>query len=114
MNLGTSTINIISDGIYHVDGGSVFGQIPKVKWEQWIKPDRRNRVKLALNSLVIKTPQSNILIDTGAGTKRTDLLKEQYGLNGNKCSDKVVLSPSCAMLIPKKRTMNLIKLFIIK
>ena len=84
MNLGTSTINIISDGIYHVDGGSVFGQIPKTKWEQWIKPDRRNRVKLALNSLVIKTPQSNILIDTGAGTKRTDLLKEQYGLNGNK------------------------------
>lgn len=84
MNLGTSTINIISDGIYHVDGGGVFGQIPKVKWEQWIKPDRRNRVKLALNSLVIKTPQSNILIDTGAGTKRTDLLKEQYGLNGNK------------------------------
>ena len=46
MNLGTSTINIISDGIYHVDGGGVFGQIPKVKWEQWIKPDRRNRVKL--------------------------------------------------------------------
>ena len=84
MNLGTSTINIISDGIYHVVGGSVFGQIPKTKWEQWIKPDRRNRVKLALNSLVIKTPQSNILIDTGAGTKRTDLLKEQYGLNGNK------------------------------
>ena len=84
MNLGTSTINIISDGIYHVDGGGVFGQIPKVKWEQWIKPDRRNRVKLSLNSLVIKTPQSNILIDTGAGTKRTDLLKEQYGLNGNK------------------------------
>jgi len=84
MNLGTSTINIISDGIYHVDGGEVFGQIPKTKWERFIKPDRRNRVKLSLNSLVIKTPQSNILIDTGAGTKRTDLLKEQYGLNGNK------------------------------
>ena len=84
MNLGTSTINIISDGIYHVDGGGVFGQIPKTKWERFIKPDRRNRVKLSLNSLVIKTPQSNILIDTGAGTKRTDLLKEQYGLNGNK------------------------------
>ncbi|MBN19151.1 MAG: hypothetical protein CL758_06750 [Chloroflexi bacterium] len=84
MNLGTSTINIISDGVFHVDGGEVFGQIPKIKWEKFIKPDRRNRVKLALNSLVIKTPQSNILIDTGAGSKRTDLLKEQYGLNGNK------------------------------
>ena len=84
MNLGTSTLNIISDGVFHVDGGEVFGQIPKIKWEKFIKPDRRNRVKLALNSLVIKTPQSNILIDTGAGSKRTDLLKEQYGLNGNK------------------------------
>lgn len=67
-----------------VDGGSVFGQIPRAEWEQCVKPDRKNRIRLALNSLLIRTPSMNILVDTGAGSKRADKFKELYGLNGNK------------------------------
>lgn len=84
MNLKTTTLNIVSDGTYLLDGGSVFGQIPKAQWELQIKPDRRNRVRLGLNTLLIQAPNVNILVDTGAGSKRTDRLKELYGLNGNK------------------------------
>ena len=84
MNLGTSSIHVISDGTYLLDGGSIFGQVPKSMWEQYIKPDRRNRVRLGLNCLVIQTPDANILVDTGAGSKRPDRFKELYGLNGNK------------------------------
>lgn len=84
MNLGTSSVHVISDGTYLLDGGSIFGQVPKSQWEQYVKPDRRNRVRLALNCLVIQTPESNILVDTGAGSKRADQFKELYGLNGNK------------------------------
>ncbi len=84
MNLGTTSVNIVSDGTYLLDGGSVFGRIPKAQWEPQVKPDRRNRIRLGLNCLVIQTPEINILVDTGAGSKRPDKFKEMYGLNGNK------------------------------
>jgi glyoxylase-like metal-dependent hydrolase (beta-lactamase superfamily II) len=67
-----------------VDGGVVFGQLAKSEWEQLIKPDRRNRVRLGLNALLFQTPGLNMLIDTGAGGKRMIEMKEDYSLNGNK------------------------------
>jgi glyoxylase-like metal-dependent hydrolase (beta-lactamase superfamily II) len=84
MNLGSTIINIVSDGTFLVDGGAVFGQIPKSQWENYVKPDRRNRIRLGLNTLLIQTPKLNILVDSGAGSKRQDKLKDTYGLNGNK------------------------------
>ena len=84
MNLGKTEVTVISDGTYLMDGGCVFGQIPRSQWELQVKPDRRNRVRLGLNSLLIRAQEANILVDTGAGSKRTDKLKEAYGLNGNK------------------------------
>ena len=84
MNVGSVSINVISDGTLLMDGGCVFGPVPKVHWETFLKPDRRNRVRLALNCLLIKTGDQNILVDTGAGSKRLDALKEAFGLNGNK------------------------------
>ncbi|MCI0868848.1 MAG: MBL fold metallo-hydrolase [Chloroflexi bacterium] len=84
MNLGTTTINVVSDGTILIDGGSLFGQVPKSQWETQIKPDRRNRIRLALNCMLVQTPKMNILVDTGAGSKRLDKFKEAYGLNGNK------------------------------
>ena len=84
MNFGTTSVNIVSDGTFLVDGGCIFGQVPKSQWELHAKPDRRNRIRLGINSLLIQTPQANILVDTGAGSKRTEALKESHGLNGNK------------------------------
>jgi glyoxylase-like metal-dependent hydrolase (beta-lactamase superfamily II) len=81
---GTTSVNIVSDGTFLMDGGCVFGQVPKAQWETYVKPDRRNRIRLALNCLLIQTPTVNILVDTGAGSKRPEKLKEAYGLNGNK------------------------------
>jgi len=84
LDLGTTTLNVVSDGTYLLDGGSMFGQIPKTQWELQIRPDRRNRVRLGLNCFLIQAPDVNILVDTGAGSKRSDKLKEMYGLSGNK------------------------------
>ena len=84
MQLGTTYVDVVSDGTYHVDGGAVFGLVPKVEWDMYLKPDRKNRVRLGLNCLLIRMPNMNILVGTGAGTKRADKLKDTYGLNGNK------------------------------
>ena len=84
MNLGTTSIDIVTDGTLLVDGGTIFGQVPRSQWELQIKPDRRNRIRRALNCMLVQTPKVNILVDTGAGSKRQDKFKEAYGLNGNK------------------------------
>ena len=84
MNLGTTNIDVVTDGTLLIDGGTIFGQVPRSQWELQIKPDRRNRVRLALNCMLVQTPKVNILVDTGAGSKRQDKFKEAYGLNGNK------------------------------
>ena len=84
MNYDDNKVNLISDGTLMVDGGYAFGQVPSTEWETQIKPDRRNRVRFAMNSMVIQTPTANILVDTGVGNKRTDELKESHHINGNK------------------------------
>jgi len=84
MNVDGLSVKIVSDGSYLVDGGSLFGQVPKTIWEQHVKSDRKNRVRLGLNTLLIQTPDKNILVDTGIGSKQTENLKEEYGLKCNK------------------------------
>ena len=84
MKLGATTVDIISDGTYMIDGGAVFGQVPKTHWELHMKPDRKNRIRMGLNCLLVQTPAMNILVDTGAGSKQPDTLRNVYSLNGNK------------------------------
>ncbi len=84
MQLGTTTVDVVSDGTYMMDGGTLFGQVPKTLWEQQLKPDRKNRVRLGLNCMLIQTPTINILVDTGAGSKRAEKLKDRFDLNSNK------------------------------
>lgn len=84
MSAGTGAVKLISDGTFLLDGGAVFGQVPKVQWELHSKPDRRNRIRLGLNCLLIQAGGHNILVDTGAGSKRLDKFKDSLGLNGNK------------------------------
>ena len=84
MKVGATSIDIVSDGTFLLDGGVVFGQIPKAHWELHMKPDRKNRIRMGLNCLLIQTPEMNILVDTGAGSKRSDKYRDLYGMNGNK------------------------------
>jgi glyoxylase-like metal-dependent hydrolase (beta-lactamase superfamily II) len=84
VKLGAISVDIVSDGSFLLDGGALFGQVPRTFWELQMKPDRKNRVRMGLNCLLVQTPAANILVDTGAGSKRSERLKDAYGLNGNK------------------------------
>ncbi len=84
MRIGNTSIELLKDGTFRVDGGILFGQVAKSEWERYIKPDRRNRVTLGLNAVLINTPELKILIDTGAGNKRIAEMRDDYNLNGNK------------------------------
>ena len=76
----TTSVKLLSDGIIKFDGGTMFGQVPKVRWEDKIPTDRKNRITLGLNCLLIQIGGKNVLVDTGVGSKELDNEKETYGL----------------------------------
>ena len=78
--VGGTAVHLLSDGNVKIDGGVVFGQVPKVHWQEWLPPDRRNRVRLGLNCLLVSTGGRNYLIDTGCGGKHPDSVRDGYGL----------------------------------
>ena len=69
MKFGQMELHIISDGEFRLDGGSMFGVVPKTLWKKLKPSDELNRIRLGLNSLLIKHRKKNIIIDTGIGTK---------------------------------------------
>ena len=77
-------VRLVSDGTFLLDGGPMFGSVPKILWEKNVKPDRKNRVRLGLNSLLIKTPHANILVDAGIGNKEPEITREVYGHSSSK------------------------------
>src|SRR5690606_12814327 len=80
MKWGAFDIELISDGTFKLDGGAMFGVVPKVLWSRVIDSDDRNRIRLGLNCLLIRTQDANILIDTGCGFKYTEKQFDIYGI----------------------------------
>jgi glyoxylase-like metal-dependent hydrolase (beta-lactamase superfamily II) len=78
MKLGDFELHTISDGTFALDGGQLFGVIPKPLWQRKMPADERNRVRLFLNCLLIRTGSENILVDTGIGDKFDAKFKEIY------------------------------------
>ena len=77
--LGDFELTVISDGTYHLDGGVFFGVVPKVMWERKVKADEKNRVPSGLNSVVVRTGEKTVLIETGLGNKMSERLVKNYG-----------------------------------
>ena len=82
MKLGSLEFQILSDGSVYLDGGAMFGIVPRALWEKKIPPDGRNRIRLGLNCLLINAGGKRILVETGAGGKWTDKLRDIYGIDG--------------------------------
>jgi glyoxylase-like metal-dependent hydrolase (beta-lactamase superfamily II) len=77
MKIGDIELLPISDGTTWGDGGGAFGLVPKTIWEKLIPCDNQNRVPMALRCLLIRTPQSTILVETGMGEMVTPEIAEQ-------------------------------------
>lgn len=89
MKLGELEFHIVSDGHVWLDGGAMFGVVPKPLWEKKLPPDSRNRVKLAMNCLLIHTGGKRILVETGAGEKWDTKFREIYALDGPHLTDRL-------------------------
>jgi glyoxylase-like metal-dependent hydrolase (beta-lactamase superfamily II) len=77
--LGDFELTVCSDGIYLLDGGAMFGVVPKTLWQKRIPADAENRIRLGLNSLVVRTGRHTVVVETGIGNKQTPKMREIFG-----------------------------------
>ena len=84
--IGRYTLHTIETGRFRLDGGAMFGIVPKPLWERRIPPDARNRIPLALRCLLLEGDGRVILVDDGAGDKHDAKFADIYALD-NEASD---------------------------
>ena len=80
MKLGKFEVQLLSAGHFALDGGSMFGIVPRVIWSRLIAPDERNRIPMGTNVLLIRTPEANILVDTGIGDIWNEKFRDIYAI----------------------------------
>jgi glyoxylase-like metal-dependent hydrolase (beta-lactamase superfamily II) len=74
--LGDFEIAVCTDGTFLLDGGAIFGVVPKTLWQKRMIPDEDNRVLLGLNSVVVRTGRHTVLIETGIGNKQSAKMRQ--------------------------------------
>ncbi len=80
MLLGDYRIKIVPDTEFRLDGGAMFGVVPRVLLEKVCPPDEFNRIRLQTNCLFVETASEKILIETGIGEKWTEKQLQMYGI----------------------------------
>ena len=80
MRLGKFEIYPVTDGKFRLDGGAMFGVVPKVLWEKCCPADEKNRIQLSLNCLLIRAQGKNILVDTGLGSKVDPKFQDRFAV----------------------------------
>lgn len=83
MKFGDLEVQFLTDGTFCLDGGAMFGVIPRPMWERKLPPDGRNRVRLAMNCLLIRSAGKWILVETGAGDKWDDKRRDIFCFDGS-------------------------------
>src|ERR1044072_4552452 len=81
MILGDYRIEIIPDTEFRLDGGAMFGVVPRILWEKVCPPDDSNRIRLNMNCLFIDTGKEKILVETGIGEKWNEKQTAIYGIS---------------------------------
>ncbi|MFH1052569.1 MAG: MBL fold metallo-hydrolase [bacterium] len=85
MQIGKFQIDVIETGIFHLDGGAMFGVIPKALWSKsYHSGDELNRIPLEARLLLIRWEEKIVLVDTGNGTKLNPKIAARYGIDLTK------------------------------
>ena len=80
MQLGDYRVEVVPDTEFGLDGGAMFGVVPRALWSKPCPPDNENRIRMNMNCLFVDTGTERILIETGIGDKWTPRQAEMYGI----------------------------------
>jgi glyoxylase-like metal-dependent hydrolase (beta-lactamase superfamily II) len=78
--VGSLKVHALQAGLQQLDGGAMFGVVPKTLWERKIPADAKNRIPLGMRCLLVEHPDGLVLIDTGAGNKEPEKFYAIYGI----------------------------------
>jgi glyoxylase-like metal-dependent hydrolase (beta-lactamase superfamily II) len=81
MTIGSYKVSILETGDFRLDGGSMFGVVPKVLWNRTNPADEQNRIAMTMHVLLIEGGGRKILVDTGVGHKEKDSFLEIYAVD---------------------------------
>jgi glyoxylase-like metal-dependent hydrolase (beta-lactamase superfamily II) len=79
-SIGSVTVHAIQAGGQQLDGGAMFGVVPKTLWSRRLPADDKNRIAMGMRCLLIEHPHGLVLIDTGSGNKETPKFHDIYGI----------------------------------
>ena len=96
--IGDLKVHAIQAGGQRLDGGAMFGVVPKPLWERRIPADERNRIQLGMRCLLIEHPSGLILVDSGAGNKENAKFHDIYGLENQGANGRTALEDGLAQL----------------
>jgi glyoxylase-like metal-dependent hydrolase (beta-lactamase superfamily II) len=91
MQIGNYKLSVVNTGFFRLDGGAMFGIIPKNLWEKTNPPDGQNRIKLATRNLLLENGSRKILVDTGMGDKWDEKAKKIYDIDQKRNSIEIAL-----------------------
>ena len=80
MRLGTLRLDVVPDARFRLDGGAMFGVVPKVLWEKRFPADEKNRIELATNCLLVRGDDFTLLVESGLGSRWDAKEREMYGI----------------------------------
>ena len=105
LNVGRVRVHTIQAGGQKLDGGAMFGVVPKPLWERRIPPDERNRIQLGMRCLLIEHESGVVLVDTGSGNKETTKFRDIYGIENAGANGRTLwpLSSRCSRSRPSQR-----------
>ena len=83
MRWGAFDLTTVNDGTFRLDGGAMFGVIPRPLWEAAAQPDDRNRILLGMRPLLVQADWGRMLIDCGAGDKMGAKQRDIYAIDGH-------------------------------
>lgn len=87
MKFGEYRVEIIPDCEFRLDGGAMFGVVPRNLWSKVAPPDDQNRIRMSMNCLFVEGAGERILIDTGIGDKWSDKHRAMYGIYRSRSLD---------------------------
>ena len=96
--VGRFTVHALQAGGQMLDGGAMFGVVPKPLWEKRLAPDARNRIPMGMRCLLIEHDVGLVLIDTGAGTKENAKFLDIYGIENGGGAHRTMLEAAMAEL----------------
>jgi len=80
MQLGDWNLSTVNGGRFRLDGGVMFGVVPRTVWERAVRPDERNRIPVANHCVLARNHDHCVLIDTGYGDKHDQLDRSFYNM----------------------------------